>query len=412
MCVVTFETQGHLRKCSIFMRVPLRPIVHGVVDPALDAFSDAQVVMRMQFIQAQLKAPLTYLEVLATYGDVVRLISEQTGFAAKGLFITKSVGATYTADVMKFATALMVRAQAEKECARTIACKLCKEMVYCEDCAHDDKVIAHHIMRCVCVFCKVRGYNRLHCTACGYGRCGTMACVVLHHTLHESLHGDTGADDEIRLAVEGAVDLSVVRLDRAAATMVLHSTPAFRVVLDVGSVKRDDGMQLCTMAFHVPVRELVDTPPDPRFGTLVGDEMLGIMADIQAQLCSPTPWPQILATYPDIANNIIAQPDFRGKGFSISDCCTRDVMRFAALVMHRYTDHEKVIKDGVAEIFAELRVQHSAAVAAEHHAEDPRVCAVCGQESRKSCGRCRQERYCSRECQEEAWPSHRLDCLE
>ena len=56
------------------MRVPLRPIVHGVVDPALDAFSDAQVVMRMQFIQAQLKAPLTYLEVLATYGDAATLV--------------------------------------------------------------------------------------------------------------------------------------------------------------------------------------------------------------------------------------------------------------------------------------------------------------------------------------------------
>ena len=391
-------TDRDLRKCNIFFRVPLRPISDGLVDPALDAFTDAQVVQRMLFIQAQLKVPLTYLQVLATYGDVVHLICAQTRFEEKGIFIAKAVGATYTADVMKFATALMAKARPEKACERTMACNICRERVYCEDCADDPKAIAHHVMRCVCRFCRARGSNRLHCRKCGYGRCGAMACVALHHTLHNAAHGDTGTDAELRFEVDGIVDLSVVRLDRAAATMVLYSTPPmtmpFRVVLDVASVKHGTGKQTCKMAFHVPVRELYDVLPDVSFGPFVREEMLGIMADIQAKLRSPTPYLHVLATYPDVINNITLQPQFRGKGFGVSDNCALDAMQFAALVMHRYAEVEVS--------FAGLDVD----------SVNPRVCAVCGQESKKSCSRCRQVRYCSRECQEEAWPSHRLDCLE
>ena len=42
-----------------------------------------------------------------------------------------------------------------------------------------------------------------------------------------------------------------------------------------------------------------------------------------------------------------------------------------------------------------------------------RICANCGLETTaklQKCGRCRRVRYCSLECQEAHWPSHRIDC--
>ena len=39
-----------------------------------------------------------------------------------------------------------------------------------------------------------------------------------------------------------------------------------------------------------------------------------------------------------------------------------------------------------------------------------RGCVVCWKITRKSCSRCRSARYCSKECQAEAWPLHKSHC--
>jgi hypothetical protein len=43
-------------------------------------------------------------------------------------------------------------------------------------------------------------------------------------------------------------------------------------------------------------------------------------------------------------------------------------------------------------------------------AQERKVCVVCGLATRKRCGRCRSEMYCSEECQLAAWPAHKVSC--
>merc|ERR1711918_45688 len=41
---------------------------------------------------------------------------------------------------------------------------------------------------------------------------------------------------------------------------------------------------------------------------------------------------------------------------------------------------------------------------------DEPKCAVCGQPAEKRCSRCKNEWYCSRECQVQAWEGHKTVC--
>jgi len=45
----------------------------------------------------------------------------------------------------------------------------------------------------------------------------------------------------------------------------------------------------------------------------------------------------------------------------------------------------------------------------ESFLEDPK-CAKCGAPAEKRCSRCKNEWYCSRECQVGAWEGHKLVC--
>eukprot|EP00727_Mastigamoeba_balamuthi_P012870 m51a1_g8205 hypothetical protein (225) ;mRNA; r:48980-50028 len=47
---------------------------------------------------------------------------------------------------------------------------------------------------------------------------------------------------------------------------------------------------------------------------------------------------------------------------------------------------------------------------AEGNVYNMRRCAVCGKEAPFRCTRCKETRYCSRECQRQAWPSHKAEC--
>lgn len=44
-------------------------------------------------------------------------------------------------------------------------------------------------------------------------------------------------------------------------------------------------------------------------------------------------------------------------------------------------------------------------------AQERKVCVMCGVATRKKCGRCRSERYCSEHCQVVGWPAHKVNCF-
>jgi hypothetical protein len=52
----------------------------------------------------------------------------------------------------------------------------------------------------------------------------------------------------------------------------------------------------------------------------------------------------------------------------------------------------------------------AAAEPSEMRHRPKRGCVVCWKITRKSCSRCRSARYCSKECQAEAWPLHKDHC--
>lgn len=44
--------------------------------------------------------------------------------------------------------------------------------------------------------------------------------------------------------------------------------------------------------------------------------------------------------------------------------------------------------------------------------DNPKGCWVCGKEKTKKCKGCGFARYCSAECQKQAWPNHKVQCRE
>jgi hypothetical protein len=275
----------------------------------------------------------------------------------------------------------------------------------------------------ICSYCQLYSDHTLWCIPCAKAFCPRPTCMQRHDREHDAT--TTIELTALNVTYEALVHRSIantVRDNNAAATNTQESNTVIHIIGDMqtGCVISIDPQSIaeaasrtlpCHITFSVPLRP-IPAAPGPVRPALTPYAEPQFAADIDQILLERgggINYRTILHLYADALTAIVDQELQQSIGFSL---CPSGLVPSTSFAEHVITFVREVQKAQLQAVAAAVAPAPTAAPAVAPAPTTARVCSVCGAPARTKCGRCRTVRYCSRECQLQAWDQHRHACGE